>query len=148
MATMAPKYKVKTLSFPVASINLYSVQALPPPPPPHFINFCQKKNWSESECIVLLWIWVQDNAICSGVSVYFDWVRVGLSGMHLTSAVSNVSAICQMNLFLLDTTVGFSAVILGIKQLLTQFTISLEWLRSQEFILLLKSDAVQKITTQ
>ena len=77
-------------------------------------------------------------------SVYFDWVRVGLSGMHLTSAVSNVSAICQMNLFLLDTTVGFSAVILGIKQLLTQFTISLEWLRSQEFILLLKSDAVQK----
>ena len=48
-------------------------------------------------------------------SVYFDWVRVGLSGMQLTPAVSNVSAICQINLFLLDTAVVFSPVILGIK---------------------------------
>ena len=48
-------------------------------------------------------------------SVYFDWVRVGLSGMQLTPAVSNVSAICQINLLLLDTAVVFSPVILGIK---------------------------------
>ena len=42
-------------------------------------------------------------------SVYFDWVRVGLSGMQLTPAVSNVIAICQINLFLLhvDTPVDF-----------------------------------------
>ena len=39
--------------------------------------------------------------------VYFNWVRVGLSGMQLTPAVSNVSAICQINLFLLDTAVAF-----------------------------------------
>ena len=48
-------------------------------------------------------------------SVYFDWVRVGLSGIHITLAVSNVSAICQINLFLLDTAVVFFPVILGIK---------------------------------
>ena len=49
-------------------------------------------------------------------SVYFDWVRVGLS---------NVSAIYQINLFSLDTAVVYSPVILGIKQLLTKFIISL-----------------------
>ena len=48
-------------------------------------------------------------------SAYFDWVRVGLLGMQLTPAVSNVSAICQINVFLLDTSVRFSPVILGIK---------------------------------
>ena len=47
-------------------------------------------------------------------SVYFDWVRVSLSGMQLPPA-SNVSAICQINLFPLETTVVFSPVILGIK---------------------------------
>ena len=49
-------------------------------------------------------------------SVCFDWVRVGLSGMQLAPAVSNfIFAICQINLFLLDTAVVFSPVILGIK---------------------------------
>ena len=38
-------------------------------------------------------------------SVYFDWVRVGLSGIQLTPVVSNVSAIYQINLFPLDTAV-------------------------------------------
>ena len=31
-------------------------------------------------------------------SVYFDWVRVGLSGIQLTPAVSNVSAIYQIKI--------------------------------------------------
>ena len=35
-------------------------------------------------------------------SVYFNWMRVSLSGIQLTPAVSNVSAICQINLFPLD----------------------------------------------
>ena len=39
----------------------------PPPLPPHFINVCQKENVSESGCIVLFRIWVQDNSMWSGV---------------------------------------------------------------------------------
>ena len=39
-------------------------------------------------------------------SVYFDWMRVGLSGIQLTPAVSNMSAVYQINLFPLDTAVG------------------------------------------
>ena len=46
-------------------------------------------------------------------SVYFDWVRVGLLGIQLTPAVSNVSAIYQINLFLLDTAVVFSTSCTG-----------------------------------
>ena len=62
-------------------------------------------------------------------SDYFDWVRVGLSEMQLTPGVSNVSAICQIKIFLLDThAVVFSPVMPGIRKLLTQFTISLKWL--------------------
>ena len=30
-------------------------------------------------------------------SVYFEWTRAGLSGIQLTPAVSNVSAIYQIN---------------------------------------------------
>ena len=45
-------------------------------------------------------------------SVYFDWVRVGLQeSIQLTPAVSNVSAIYQINLFPLDTSVVFSPII-------------------------------------
>ena len=40
-------------------------------------------------------------------SVYFEWVRVGLSRIQLTPAVSNVSAIDQINLFPLDTAVRY-----------------------------------------
>ena len=40
-------------------------------------------------------------------SAYFDWARVRLSGIQLTPAVSDVSAIYQINLFPLDTSVVF-----------------------------------------
>ena len=47
--------------------------------------------------------------------IYFDWVRVGLSGIQLTPTVLNVCAIYQINLFPLDTAVVFSPITLGIK---------------------------------
>ena len=52
--------------------------------------------------------------------VYFDWVKVDLSGMQLTPAISTpdlkvVRAIFQINLFPLDTAVVFASIMQGIK---------------------------------